>query len=482
MFQISRSKYERRISKKWYLVTTHFTGFPRRVLIFVEQPEEGNNLGGGADFAKNDAGLCLVTNGARLVCSRVKEYVSGKSISNTAFPFFDFFSSTCYFFYFWRSNRPKMIKTLTLEEAKKLRERVLERFRQSPDNGAGLKITSYKNKYKPLAEHIAQAVPDSVASVTVTRLCKFFYDTNPDLRPPDKLLEPSFGDDFVRALRQYACPDIPPAPPLPPPMPRFHWRILPMVALLLCVAAFFLRTQFMPPPTRWEEKFDSVHPDSLRARGWKIMDYDSVAFARQIREGCLTAYTYPGGYWVKKDSGEIPMLKNMVVKPIGLKKCVITTRLVGSFHPQQDWQGAGVFLFGPDLSLDNNLSVFFAYCDEFINGDSIERFQKIQIVLLVDGKARDQGWFVRKLKPLDKPIKEIEFELEVREKTVAIGWRTEAVWRAANLEYPIVELPFVPAYVGVGAAQGHSDGLGRPLGADTIPAFFEFVKVDPLRK
>lgn len=106
-----------------------------------------------------------------------------------------------------------MIKTLTHEEAKKLREQVLTRFCESPGNGAGVKITSYKGNYKPLAEHIAQVVPHSAASVTVTRLRKFFYDTNPDLRPADKLQAPSFGDDFVRALRLYVAPDFSPPPP-----------------------------------------------------------------------------------------------------------------------------------------------------------------------------------------------------------------------------------------------------------------------------
>lgn len=258
---------------------------------------------------------------------------------------------------------------------------------------------------------------------------------------------------------------------------KWLWR---GAALLLLLAIAVATWQWFNRPKYWEEPFDDVSVEGLKSRGWEILDYDSVAFSRQERPGCLTAYTYPGGYWVKKDSGETPMIKNMVVKRIGFQNCTITSRLVGAFDPNQNWQGAGVCIYGSSLSFDDNLSVFFSYEKYTGNEDSVKHYQKVQAMLLVNGKCWEKPWHIRLMNIDPHPFKEVEFELEVRKKHLSIGFRTDANWRSASLEKLELDLPFSPAYVGLGASQGHTDSFGKPLGADTIPAFFDYLKVEPL--
>jgi hypothetical protein len=267
----------------------------------------------------------------------------------------------------------------------------------------------------------------------------------------------------------------------PPDLPRLSRKWLwGGAALLLFLAIAVAMWQWFEQPRKWEEPFNDVSVEGLKSRGWEILDYDSEAFSKQLMKGCLTLHTYPGGYWVKKDSGEVPMVKNMVVKKIGLKNCIITSRLVGTFDPNQNWQAAGICIFDPSLSFDNNLSVFFAYDKYRVNEDSFRQYQKVQISLLIDGKCWEKTWHVRLVDNNPYPIKEVEFEVEVRKKHVSVGYRTDGIWRSASLEKLELDLPFSPAYVGAGACQGHTDSLGNPLGADTIPAFFDYLKVEPL--
>ncbi len=104
------------------------------------------------------------------------------------------------------------------------------------------------------------------------------------------------------------------------------------------------------------------------------------------------------------------------------------------------------------------------------------------MVLLINGKAEEKGWTVRLMNVEKEPIPEVEFEIEIEQKEVNISFRTKANWKSLAIEKYKIKLPFMPAYVGVGAAQGFTDENGRPLQADTIPAFFDYLKVEPLLK
>ncbi len=226
-----------------------------------------------------------------------------------------------------------MIKKLTYGEAGRLRKLVKNRFLCGAFNGAGFKISQHKASYQPLADDIAQAVPGTETSVTTNRLRKFFYYTDPELCAPDKLEKPSFGDDFIQALFRYvesaplpattgnvepAVAEISGASQMQATVPslkflfrKWGWRIA-VILLMLLIA--LITWQQINRPGYWTEEFNSVSVDSLKSRGWEILDYDSVAFHKQLKPGSLTLYTYPGGFWVKKDSGEVPMIKNLVLK------------------------------------------------------------------------------------------------------------------------------------------------------------------------
>ncbi|MBL7808070.1 MAG: hypothetical protein JNN28_09660 [Saprospiraceae bacterium] len=362
-----------------------------------------------------------------------------------------------------------MIKELTQKEAKKLRDRVLKRFREGHLNGTGFRITQYKDAYKSLAEDIAKVVEGAEVSVSTHRLRKFFYYSDPDVCPEDKLEKPSFGDDFIKAISEYVNKGT-----------RSYLSYSKVAVVLVLVILAIITWQVYSPSKGWEEPFDDLSLEGLSKRGWQILDYDSLAFSNQHKQGCLTAFTYPGGYWVKKDSGEIPFIKNMIVKRMGLENCIVTSRIIDSFNPNQNWQGAGVCLFDSELSYENNLSVFFCYAKHELGGDSIEHWQKIQIVLLKDGKASEKSIFSHLMNNNIQTINEVEFELEIRNRHISVGFRTDANWNSSSIEKFELNLPFSIAFVGVGAAQGHTDHEFHPLNADTIPAFFDYVKIESL--
>ncbi len=362
----------------------------------------------------------------------------------------------------------------------------MQRFLQSPFNGAGIRITQYKDNYRPLADDIIRNVEGVEASVTTHRLRKLFYYTDPAICPADKLELPSFGNDFVQALFKYIEEELKPVATIPKPLqfPRkWLWR---NAVLLLFLAVAIAILLWPDQPKFWEEHFEDVSVKALNSNGWQILDYDSVAFSRQIKPGCLTLYTYPGDYWVKWEHGEQPMIKNLPVKEIGTDHCAISVRLM-NFNPYQNYQQVAVFLFGPDIDRKNHLRISANYSHsnqkefQFI-GKYTDRRQFVQILHMINGRPHEKdGGDLRVPEFHLKPFSEIGIVLEVREQTVTIGYWAGNYWVPVNVDNKsVVELPFVPKYVGIAAFQGFTDEYGQPLGADTIPAFFDYLKVEPL--
>lgn len=377
-----------------------------------------------------------------------------------------------------------MIKTLTHAEAKQLREQVLERFRQSPNNGAGVKISSYKNKYKPLAEHISQAVPGSEASVTVSRLRKFFYDTNPDLRPPDKLETPSFGDDFVRVLWAYVEPPhfeplpsetLPPEPIPPHLKPSFLRRVLPWAMLLLLGIITLLFWMWRDSELQgWVEDFNTVHPDSLRARGWEIVDYDSAAFAQQHREGHLTLYTHRGDYWYTPP--DTPIITNLLARKIGLPAAKITFKL-SDFNPSQNWQQAGIILLDKEKKRNHNIRV------TLVSGDNgFPPGRSIQMIKREHGMTYDKNHVVDILQPGQELMAlppGIWIQVQFENKRFRFFRHYEEEF-SSFIEIGELDFNFEPHYVAVVAFRGLRDVRRELNTAKAIPVCFDYIKVEPL--
>lgn len=379
-----------------------------------------------------------------------------------------------------------MIKQLTPDEAARLRKLVRDRFLQSPFNGSGFRVTQYKKSYQPLADNIHRSVAGVEASVTTYRLRKFFYYTDPDVCDESKLEKPSFGDDFIEALLKY-IEEVPVGIP-PKSTFRYRKRLWQVSTLLLCSVITVAGWRWMTePPKYWEESFDDVSIKGLKSRGFKFLDYDSAAFSRQMKPGQLTLFTYPGDYWVKWDSGEVPVIKNMLVKRLECNHCVLSTEITKNFNPSQNWQQAGVFLFGPEIDPKNNVRITFCYdegrgYESLLHGIYAKKVQKIMVVLLRNGLPEEKTQVVR-LPEVEIDLQELYLFVNIDRRKIMISFRYGNTWNALHQDSNIeMELPFVPAYVGLGAFQGFTDERGKPLGADTIPVFFDYLKVEPLRE
>ncbi len=394
-----------------------------------------------------------------------------------------------------------MIKELTPEEAAQLRELVKHRFQQSPFNGSGFRITQYKEAYQALADDIKNSAKEDAASISTHRLRKFFFYTDPSICPGDKLEKPSFGDDFIRVLFSYVASSSVSAQseepkPLPPdgtlthePIPateQFAPKVLSLkwvwhsVAIVLLLVVGWMGWQYWSPPPYWTEEFTNVSVDSLKSRGWEILDYDSVAFGKQLKPGCLTLCTYPGDYWVKPT--EQPSIRNLLVKPVTSGTCVITTRLM-DFDPYHNWQNAGVFLFGPTLDRQVFFRITFGFDQSsgrpYKYGNlATNKTQAIQIVCQ-NGKIKEHRLILRY--PEYEPVlSEIGIVLEVAKRKITVKYWRGHEWSSIEEQHQFeMELPFTAAYVGLGAFQGLTDNNGVPLGADTLPAFFDYLKVEP---
>lgn len=77
--------------------------------------------------------------------------------------------------------------------------------------------------------------------------------------------------------------------------------------------------------------------------------------------------------------------------------------------------------------------------------------------------------------------KSFALKIEKRKVTVYFGFgdNSSAFDLADN---PELILHFTPKYIGLCDFQGFTNEKNEPLNADTIPAFFDYVKVEPLQE
>lgn len=369
-----------------------------------------------------------------------------------------------------------MIKELTYEEAAQLRERVRNRFLQSPFNGAGFRMSQHKASYKHLADDIVRVVPGTEASVTTNRLRKLFYYTNPEVCAEDKLEKPSFGDDFVRALFSYIEEEeskpVSTIIPQPRPFPiKWLWR---GVALLLFLAVAVAAWQWFEQPRYWEEPFDDVSVEGLKSRGWEILDYDSVAFSKQLRPGHLTLYTLRGDYWVVPTDS--PKITNLLLRKVDSERFKVSIRL-SNFNPAQDYQQAGIMLLDKYKTRTHNIRTTLVAC-----GTCNPSSQILQIIRREKGAAYEQQYKMRSWPKGSTPPQEAPtywLQLKFDRGKCTFYWHGNEEF-ASFQEFAKMDFDFEPRYIAIAAFRGLRDSSKNLNNSEAIPAFFDYVKVEPL--
>ncbi len=367
-------------------------------------------------------------------------------------------------------------KSLGRAELEKLRAAIREKFRKRNPGLKSVPATTYKEAYDDLREDIVRVVPDAEQSVSLIRLRKLFYYTDPSVCDADQLENANFGKDFLDALAVYTGNSRREKLPLP----SRRWT---KILLITGVAGFMFWFAFDPfAPSDLEERFNDTNPARLRREGWEILDFDAQSWRRQPRPGMLALYTLPGDYWVKP--AEPRRITNLLMHKLPGGNMDVSTRLV-DFYPTQNHQQAGFVLFDKDKSRLQHVRVTYGFSSPYTDGshdrwpDSMPGVQGISVI-----SSHSNGDIIHYPFPLVKVSPEernpgadtVYLRLALRGKKCAVYYKTGFSWNEYNL-VTTFDLDFEPVYVGLAAFQGWTRDDYTPKGADTIAAFFDGVEV-----
>lgn len=375
-----------------------------------------------------------------------------------------------------------MARTQYLDEKalQLLRSALREKYLQRNPGQKPVPATTYKEAYEELRDDILRVAPDAHQSVSLIRLRKLFYYTDSSVCDPAQLENASFGKDFLDALYLYAGPAG--KPPIPPPLPSNRWRTAAFILLALASLSLW-RVFDTPAPASWEEHFEDTDLARLESNDWEILDFDTALWRRQPRPGMLALYTAPGDYWVKP--GEPRRVANLLLRELPGPNTDISTRLV-DFYPLQNHQQAGFFLLNKDKSRLQYLRVTYGFGGPLQGKgnatarDSIPGTLGISLVAgHPDGDVIQHPFpfYGVSAGPHDPVFDTVYLRLALRQKKCSVYYKNGYSWGQYHL-ITAADLDFKPAYVGLTAFQGWTNDDRTPKGADTIPAFFDWVKVE----
>lgn len=372
---------------------------------------------------------------------------------------------------------------LSGEELKRLRRSLREKFRTRNPLSRPVQATTYKEAYDDLRGDIISVVPEAEQSVSLTRLRKLFYYTDPEVCNVAQLENANFGKDFLSTLEVYlaSSPGVTAILRTRKPGLRTIGLALAFVAGLILWIAFSSQAEH----DRVED-FDDLHPGHLKQEGWEMLDFDSLYWHRQPRPGMLALYTLPGDYWVKPK--EPRCITNLLTRPLKGGNIDITTRLI-DFYPTQNHQQAGFILFNKDKSRVEHVRITYGYSGPFFNNQNPDQqndFQGSHEICVVqtrkNGDVFQQRHFLGTVPATghNAAMDTVYLLLSVRDNRCDVYYKCPFAWYQYNRAFS-VELDFQPAYVGLAAFQGWTRDDGTPKGADTIPAFFDWVKVKSVK-
>jgi len=366
------------------------------------------------------------------------------------------------------------IRELTQEEAALLRQRVQQRFRQGENNGKGFRPSSFKGAYEDLRNDIIAEVPGTVLSVSLTRLRKLFYYTDPGVCPAEQLEKPSFGRDFIEALQAYVKEAAAPPEARRTTATKGTGRKLAWLLLLPILAGGILFSTLQPSnPANWREDFNTTHADSLRAHGFRWMDFDSALWSKQDRDGFLTLYTSSGDYWVK--SGEARRINNLMYKKVS-GTCFDVIAKIDAFNPQKNCQQLVLFLFDEHLSRETHLRAGISFWSP---SEGEPGLQHVTANFQEKGEVTQLGYFhVRNPANGGTPIQSLWLKIRYDNHLLSVYQKLNNEWNLWGICARPVKLDLKPAYIGIAAFQGWTNDDGSPRNAAPIPALIDFILVE----
>ncbi len=365
--------------------------------------------------------------------------------------------------------KTKLLSHAALED---LRIRVQKRYLSNALDRKPMIINTFLGSYEALRGDILRVFPNAEPSISLTRLRKFFYYTNPALCATEQLERGSFGKDFLEALERYAGES---TVSIPVGNQKRWW----MLGTLFIVGAIIISIFLSCPetPKAWREEFHDVSIKGLQKRGWEFMDFDSTWFNKQLwRDSMLTLWTLPGDYWVKER--EKRQITNMVVRKIE-GDCFTITIKIDSFSQNQVSQQVDIFLLDENLSRETNLRFGFGFEKPTLM--SLGRYN-VMVVSQEKGEVQPPKGQILKVVKSKQDLhfnQTIWLKLSVQSNKVLSSVKSSFSWYPWNGSEEPTTIRFKPAFIGIGAFQGWTLDDGTPKGADTIPVFIDYLIFEP---
>lgn len=369
------------------------------------------------------------------------------------------------------------ILALSAEEARNLRIRLLLSYKS--ETGKDFIPVTYLGAYDHLRSFILAKLRirlEDEASISVHRLRKLFYYTDPAYCPEDKLEALTFGEDFISPLKRI-IPQTLPIPKNPGPIKNHikarRKKFILVGGLLSLSLITYLLLSTLRKPYYFRDDFNTNSIADLKARGWDIMDFDSSLFFPQDT-GLLTLRSSRGDYWV--NSKDTPCIKNLIYKKIPFMECFeVTTKF--SFHGNHEpWQQCGIYLLDEKKNRIHNIRMTFANLGETepdIKGKVYNR--GYQIIKRDHGEASEiQRMYLEKS---DTSINMFYLKI-TRYKNqykfyMHFGEESDSYTQLGEMTFN-----FEPRIVSIAAFNGLRMSVHGPLNtASSIPAKFDWIKI-----
>ena len=392
-------------------------------------------------------------------------------------------------FFYYLSLAMSRIKRLEIDELTYLRTKLRAVYSNHHPREILPPQNAYLPNYQDIKNDMHHHLPEAKSSISENRLRKLFYYTDPEMVPEGALQAPNFGIDFLDACYLYVTNGQfvrnefrRQSPTNLNTAKKRHWPwwqvtlffVFVSGGIWLLTSKAWLATNQDGLPVR--ESFNEVTPEMLMHRGWTIQDPDTTWLNMQFRTECFTLYTLPGSFWVKpQEPISVPntLLYKLPSGAAGVRACF------DAFVPDQNWQSTGMVLFNAELDREDLVYMSFGYAGSLkeagqspwvISATRLRRgvpdmpfFTKlVQIEQNSGDKIRlDLSW----------THDEIRFYSGVNESA---GFSQE--WDPF-MKIGAMGKPFEPAYVGLFACQGWTNDDLRPLQADTIPVYLNWVEI-----
>lgn len=357
------------------------------------------------------------------------------------------------------SNGVAKTKILSVAELENLRLRVQKRYLSNGLNRKPMIINTFLGSYEGLRGDILRIFPNAEPSVSLTRLRKFFYYTDPAICSPEQLERGSFGKDFLEVLERYiALSEVQPAHK----SRKKWWMLIGGFCLLLALARNWCLS--IPEMRDFEEHFDDTSLEGLKKNDWEFSDFDSSLWFPQNRRGLLTLRTSRGDYWFTPP--DTPVIHNLLVKKLPDCSCFKLTFKISEFHPNENFQQIGVIFLNETRDRDHNIRVTTA-----VGGAS----QKLQVIKRDHALAYEQSFILRNI-DTDPVLDSLWIVVEKRDKEFEFFYNLRNEY-GPFASFAKMSFDFEPAYIGLGAFNGIRQHDFGPLNtASSIPAYVDYVK------